>query len=611
MGAYQVNKVRGKECRAGVYKEPNAIRFTAEFPYDKNCFVVLYDKKTGEICEKIPFPGKPLLGKLRSVSVSGIDWKNTVYNYMIEDEIFQDPYARALTKEGEFGQEKTSEPKCQFCFQKYSWEEVYPPHIPFEDAVMYHAHVRNFTMDQKSGVRHKGTFYGMQEKIPYLKELGINQILLMPAYEFDEMPKKEKVVPGKIQYQKPNENKNCWGYTRGVYFAPKASYAAGDDPVKEMKNMVKAFHKAGIEVLMEIYFTEEVTLRIQLECLEFWAQEYQIDGFRIMGNTPIARYLVNDPALCDVKLLCEYLGDYHRKEGDIRNCAEMNDAFKVDMRKFLKGDEGMAETIAWRTRRNPDDYAVINYLTSHDGFTLTDLVSYEQKHNEDNKEQNRDGADVNFSWNCGAEGATKKKSIVNLRAKQKRNAMLLMILSQGVPMIQAGDEVGNSQLGNNNPYCLDNEISWVNWNRGKADKEFLQFVKKTLKFRKNEPVFHKTKEMRMTDYKSVGFPEVSYHSDKAWYGCYELQSRQIGMLYCGAYSGTEDFIYVIYNMNFTEQKIALPKLPKDMTWYKVIDTGAMEPFQEKELEEVSKLIEIPQRTIYVLKGKKINQVKES
>ena len=582
----------------GVRKEADGIRFSVAAGLGQEMSLLLYEKEAEELVAEIPFPEKQ--GSVRSVKVMDLDWTQYRYNYRIDGKVVPDEYARGLWED------HTGRILCEMNFASFSWKKSRRPRIPYEEGIMYHLHVRNYTMNEKSGVAHRGTFLGLQEKIPYLKKLGVNQLILMPVYEFLEEEKEpEKAQTGKPVKRKPQQ-KNYWGYKKGFYFAPKRKFAATEDPVLELKNMVRAFHEHQMEVILEMYFPQEVVLREQTEILRYWMEEYQIDGFRIMGETDLARHLGRDPLFSDVKLISYYYGDLPAQTGQNRgtNLAEMNDGFLNDMRRILKGDEGSLEQMAFRTRRNPSSCAVINYITGHDGFTLQDLVSYGQKHNEANGENNLDGCQCNYSWNCGVEGESRKRDIVALRTRMKKNAMLLLLFSQGTPMILAGDEFGNSQKGNNNPYCLDDPVSWVDWDGYKRNLKFVNYVRALIAIRKAEKLLHREEEYCFMDQQACGYPDLSYHGSKAWYADFGYAQRTIGMLYCGSYVQEDHFLYVMYNLHPQEQELALPKLPEKMSWYKKIDTGLRESIVEEkvQIDQKKKTVTVPGRTIVVLTG---------
>lgn len=586
----------------GVCKESRGIRFTVASA-EKDVSLILYDRESGKEAARFSLPAEPSEGRIRSIVIGGLDWRKYRYNYQIRDQIVQDPYATALT-------EMDGVCQCEMSFGVFSWGESKHPGISLEQGILYHLHVRNYTMQEGSGVRHRGTFRGLQEKLPYLKKLGVNQLLLMPVYEFEEDTNPGLLKKGKKDPIQPVVHKNYWGYKSGFYFAPKRRYTAGEDPVREFKAMVRAYHEQGIEILLEFYFEAETPLQLQIDCLRHWVREYQVDGFRIMGNTELVRYLTQDDFFADTKILAPYLGEiaYSEDAARVRCTAEIHDGFMNDVRRILKGDEGMLEAFVYRTRRNPKEYAAVNYIAGHDGFTLRDLVSYDRKHNEENGEQNNDGPKWNYSWNCGAEGETRKKDVLSLRARQQKNALMMLFFSQGTPMLLAGDEFGNSQRGNNNPYCLDNEVSWVDWTAAKKvqNRRQLDFVRSLIALRKSEKLFQRREEMVMSDTRACGYPDLSYHGSKAWYADYDYENRQIGMLYSRSYVKEDGFLYVCYNLHPEKQPLALPKLPEGYHWEIAIDTFQTESILEKpqKCKRNQKILEMPPRTIRVLYGKK-------
>ena len=338
-----------------------------------------------------------------------------------------------------------------------------------------------------------------------------------------------------------------------------------------------------------------------------------MDGFHLSGEGVPMKLILRDKLLADTKLMfpgvdmdSAFYGEPHL----YRNVAEYNDSFQRDMRRFLKSDEDTIQGAAYYIKRNPDDHSAVNYMTSQDGFTLMDLVSYNYKHNEANGEDNNDGSSYNFSWNCGVEGPSRKTAVRQMREKQVRNAFLFMLLSQGVPMLYGGDEFGNSQEGNNNAYCQDNAVGWIDWKSYRKNIGIYQFVKAAIAFRKAHPILHIDKELRGVDYKTKGCPDISFHGERAWYLNTDNTCRLLGVMYCGAYAKREDgtkddFIYVGYNLHWETRKIALPNLPGGIKWKKAADTSDMSGcgFYEEMQEQDEKTIEIPPRTIVVLVGK--------
>ena len=487
--------------------------------------------------------------------------------YRIDGTVCLDPYVREIAGHKMFGtgwEFNRHQIRGRFLQRGYDWEGDKRPQIPVQDVIAYSLHVRGFTMHSSSRVKHKGTFLGVREKLPYLKELGINQIQCMPVYEFQE---------------DMGSYRNYWGYGTGYYFAPKAAYAAFDDAQTELKDLVKACHKAGIEVVLEMPFTEKILPQTALECLRFYLLEYHVDGFVVNPYNVPWDSLNADPILKGAKI-------FKKEEG-----------FQNSMRRFLKGDEGMVrEVIRQLCRRTPED-GCCNYITSHTGFTLCDLVSYDGKHNEANGERNQDGPDYNYSWNCGTEGPSRKRSVMTLRKNQMKNAFLLLLLSQGTPCILAGDEFGNTQDGNNNVYCQDNETAWLNWGRQKSYEDLFRFVKRLIALRKSNPVFHQRQALLGLDRTACGIPDVSYHGESAWQVQDAVVSRQLGVLY----SWEDTFWFVAYNMHWEAHEFALPALKKEMKWYQV--AGTEEVPDEAECLKEQKMIEVKARTIILLQGR--------
>lgn len=597
--------------RMGAVPGKDGVIFTASIPEGTPAFLILYRRNSEEIVAEIPFPKERIVGNAAAVMVKNCCAAKHEYNFRISGEIVQDPYARVLRGEGDFGTLPKGDHtvRCGIVQEIYDWEGDTAPEIPYEDVIMYNLHVRGFTRQKNSGVRHKGTFRGIMEKTEYLKQLGINQIKLMPAYDFWEM----ETVKTHADYRSPSDmpkRMNYWGYTKACHFAPKRVYAASANPVREFKDFVKMMHRSGIEVLMEFYFGETVNPRYVVDCLLYWKEEYHVDGFHILGNQALSNLIAADPLFSDTKLLNTYfpVDEIYgtRMAPENRMVAECNSGFLNDVRRFLKGEEECLRMFAERMSRNPEGSGLINYLTDHDGFTMYDLVSYEERHNEENGEQNRDGIMQNYSWNCGEEGATRKKKIQELRRRQMRNAYCMLLFSAATPMLLAGDEIENSQGGNNNPYCLDNEVSWIDWKGWKSGRSRMYaFVRDLIAFRKTHPILHRKKALTRTDSLSCGFPDLSYHGNRAWYGDFDSPNRQIGMMYCGQYAGSDEFLYIAYNMYGMERQFAIPHIPKEYQWYVAVDTG-IGVYQEEEMPllENARLAVVSPHTVMVFVGRR-------
>ena len=529
----------------GVTQEADGVRILVQGRAKEVC-LLLYRPGEKTPCEEISFDPKYRMGDVWELALDRTDFASFEYNFMIDGKIVTDPHARVIT-----GREKWADRKRvgkpvrgRVLSEEFDWEDDERQGISYEDVIVYRLHVRGFTRHASSGVENRGTFAGIVEKIPYLKELGVTTVELMPATEFNEVMMRPRQIQHRYQ-ERSKEMKtglssslemessetassettsrktdlnsstsvmeadgrlNYWGYGPSYLYAVKTAYASREtmSAEGEFKTLVKELHKAGIECIPEMYFTGKELPGEILSVLRYWVEEYHVDGFHLTGF-PDLSLAAEDPFLKRTKLFAENWNDVMNrrpKQGYVtpgdgavsveeKNLAEYNMQFMEDMRRFLKGDEGMLSAFELRNRRNPMEYAVINYMANTNGFTLMDTVSYDRKHNEKNGEENRDGSDYNYSWNCGAEGPTRKKKIVELRKQLLKNAYLLLFLSQGVPLLMAGDEFGNSQDGNNNAYCQDNEISWTNWHLDKGRKELLAFVSKLIHLRLDHPVLHR------------------------------------------------------------------------------------------------------------------------
>lgn len=594
----------------GVWRTLKGINFSIDVAGDKSCSLLLYKKGEKEPEFSIPFLKEHKIGSIYTLLIEGLPYENYEYNYLIDNIVKPDSYAREIIGLEEWG--SIVDPlflKCGFNFSEYPWEGDKPLCLSFSDIIMYKVHPRGFTKHSSSNVKANGTFDGIIEKIPYLKELGINQIELMPSYEFmEKLPVKEFEPESKLNY---------WGYAQAFYFAPKKSYISKGKGVEEFKDLVKNLHSNGIELVMEFYFPKGVPWNLILDCLRYWVMEYHIDGIHVNGEELPLLQIVSDPVLRKTKIMCAGLPMSQVNEEAYEklpvHIGDYDDGFLTTARRFLKGDEDQLKDLIYKIKRNPYKQRVINYITNHNGFTLVDLVSYDVKHNEDNGESNRDGNNYNHSWNCGAEGPTQRKKVLAIRKKQRKNALILLLLSQGTPLILSGDEIGNSQNGNNNAYCQDNLISWINWNDKKKNEDIFIFTKKLIEFRKNHPILHKEEELRAMDYAACGYPDVSYHGEKAWYPEVENYFRHIGVMYCGKYAlinrkKEDDFLYVAYNSYWLERTFALPKLPPKMKWRVAIDTNIteeesiFETGKEPVLED-QKYLKVSSRSIVVLLGK--------
>lgn len=580
-----------------------------------DCGVVLFQKnaaKEWQEWKRIPFTEQYAVGNIYCMYLAGIPFAKTAYCFYEKDRLLTDVRGCAFVGGHSFGEEAGDVRLALFPTVEYDWEDDKKPGISYEESICYCLHVRGFTKHISSGVKGKGTFKGLMEKILYLKELGVTTLELQPVYDFAELPKKKAKESPFVDETKPVEKKiNYWGYAEGNYYSPKNSYAYGRDAATECKDMVKALHANGIEVILQFYFTKEIAAWEIPMILRYWVMEYHVDGFHLKGENINPDMLAEEPALAKTKLwyygFSEKKAEQDSELSGMRLLAEYQDDYRYDMRRFLKGDEGMLSAVMYHLRHNPAFCGKINYLTNYDGFTLMDLVSYDRKHNEDNGENNKDGNDYNASWNCGQEGNTRKKTVLALRRKQIKNALMLLMFSQGTPLLFMGDEFGNSQEGNNNPYCQDNKITWLNWKNLISGNDIFEFVKMLIAVRKAHPVFRQERELRFMDYGACGYPDASYHGAAPWKPDTASYSRQLGVMYCGKYAyrdrkTPDDFFYVAYNMHWEPHTFAMPKLPKGLEWELCIASD--EDLQAESVEKLQFEILMPERCICIFKSRR-------
>ncbi len=555
----------------------------------------LYNRRSKKLYAQIPFDENAHLGSIYSMRAEGIDTGDLCYRFGIGNSEFADPYAKALTGTEKYGHH---EPYGLFGINEYAWENRRPG-LKWRDSVIYLLNVRGFSRHKSSGTAYGGTFRGIADKTGYIKKLGVTTLLLQPAYDFDEVIKNRLTAETRTNY---------WGYTSGNFFAPKAAYASGD-AADEFRYMVDRLHGDGIEVMMQFYFPDGTKSSFIYECLKYWVLTYMIDGFQIMGADIPFKTIAGEPVFSDTKIMAMNPDvDAVYSDGRqpvIKNIGAMGDDFMYDCRKFLKGDEDMLSLFTHHLLDNPQKCAVINYITTYYGFTLDDLVSYDRKHNENNGEGNNDGNEYNYSWNCGAEGKSRKKAVMKLRTSQIKNAMTMLFLAQGVPMLRAGDEFCNSQNGNNNAYCQDNNISYLDWTDLDKHKDIFEFTMKLIYFRREHPLFRSRDRKRMIDYMSCGYPDVSFHGEQAWSPKFENYNRHIAVMYYGAYEKLDngrrdDDFYAAYNMHWENHIFHLPTPPKGKTWKLIMRTT--EGFNE--VPEIIKdnEVNVSARSIVLLKA---------
>lgn len=688
-GLLPLDVVEGFKIRPGFFRmygacvASNGVSFTINSHGATRCTLLLFKPQAPKPYARIPFPDSYRIGDTYSMLVFDIKPDEFEYAFSFdgpyepakgllfnEENVLLDPYSRAVTGQRKWGEKpeggKDFEYRARVVKSSFEWGNIKQLEQPFEDLVIYEIHVRGYTKDKSSGVSAPGTFAGLKDKIPYLKDLGINAVELMPIFEFDEM-ESARVVDGVQLY-------NYWGYNTVSFFAPNTSYAFNEEhnhEGDELKSLIKALKENGIEVILDVVFNHTaegnemgpcfsfkgidnnvyymltpdahyynfsgcgnvmncnhpVVRSFIIDCLRHWAIEYRVDGFRFdlasilgrdqngapMANPPILESLAFDPVLGKMKLIAEAWdagGLYQVGSFPSWNrWAEWNGRYRDDMRSFLKGDDGMAGNAITRITGSRDLYspesrghkASVNFLTCHDGFTLYDLYSYNEKHNEKNGWNNTDGDNNGHSWNCGAEGETDDPNVNGLRRRLIKNAFAALLCSRGPAMFFAGDEFCNTQFGNNNAYCQDNIISWLDWSRLEEFKEIHDFVRHMIQFRKEHPILRK-----MTKPSSCQFPEISVHNGTPFNASTDYKTKLIGIMYAGRNEeDTEDDI-VFYCMNAYWEPLVmqLPVLPNGKHWHVDTNTNA-EYFDGEDFTEKTELlgvntIRVPARTTIIL-----------
>ncbi len=622
----------------GVTRTNSGIKVCAVFKGNKNCGITLFGKNSRDKIT-IRFPEEFLFGKVFSLELVGDFDRYTHYMLLENNQMVCDPYAHYIEGLEKWGKNVSeSDLRCRIDNIEYDWNGDKKPRTKYEDSFVYTLHVRGYTRSPSSGVeiKKRGTYAGLCEKIDYLKSLGVTAVELMPAYEMNvldqsfergksgnmpegsmsSMDNKDKKVfiseNGSMKDAKTIRHKiNFWGYKKGFYFAPRTAYAYRQDMADtEFKDMARLFHKNGIEVILQFYFENNADENLILSAVRHWVYNYHIDGVHLKGSSVAPEVISRDPFLSDTKIW--YYGfDYGRiYEGavpEVRSLAEFEPEFMYSTRRFLKGDDNALGDFIRVMLKNPSCAGSINYICDYEGFRLADLVSYEHKKNELNGENNSDGTDNNLSWNCGVEGKTRKQSILTLRSRQIKNALTMIFFSQGTPMLFGGDEFGNSQDGNNNPYCQDNATGWVDWKEAQKPQgqELLNYVRFLSGLRNKYKILHESKPFKLMDYKACGYPDLSYHGIEAWRPDLSNHSHSIGMLYCGFYETEDkeqDFFYIAYNMHWTPVSFALPKLPDGMRWKILNDTEDTEDYKRMHSLKEQDKVECTERSVKILIG---------
>lgn len=618
----------GQPYPLGASVREGGINFSMVNSSDKECGIIFY-RKGIERKERIYFDQKHRIGNICCVLIEGITAYDFEYNFFIGDDVFVDPYAKKIVGNEKWRMGEFSRPLLRGGFDccAFDWKGTTPLHIPYNETIMYCLNVRSFTRHPSSKVKKKGTFEGLTEKIPYMKELGINSIEMMPAYEYEECEWEHAEINDKtsaIEYQvghidanlssdgadpKKAKRLNCWGFKEAFYFAPKASYSADGNPCDEFRRMVRELHKNGIEIIMQFYFPDHIKQGYILEVIKHWVLAYHIDGVHLKGTRLPVTLIATEPLLANTKIMCEdfYLHEiYPNTQPTVHKVlGYYRDEFMYDMRRYLKGDQDTLKSFQYHMKRYHPKCGVINYITNYFGFTLNDLVSYERKHNELNGENNTDGTNYNFSWNCGVEGPSRKKAIKELRHKQMKNALSFLFTAQGTPLLFAGDEFGNSQNGNNNCYCQDNDTGWVDWRGLTKNSDIFEYVKELIKFRKKHSILHLDAGLSMLDRYGKGYPDISYHGEEAWKAQLENYNRHIGIMYCGIDNNSDgDHIYIAYNMHWNSHRFALPSIA-NYKWDMALSTTENNVVADD--GKNTEYIDISPRSIAILTGRELTE----
>ena len=568
------------------FREDGEIVFCGYFSGEKDCGLVFYDQD-GKDPIRVMLPESTRIGRLYSVKIKGIPEDHDRYRLLDGKNETPDPYAFRLYGLSDFSEAPDPERIFGGVFSDspvnmllQTTKDRIRTTTPPEDDFIYLMHVRGFTMSPTSGVpkKHRGTFLGILDKIDHIASLGATAIELMPAYEMVAWEYFDSELTGEEQ----KERINYWGYTKGYYFAPRSAYAAGD-PCQEFRTLVAALHKRGIALIMQFWFPHDYPAALLTAVLRHWVKFYGVDGFHLIGGGLNVEIYASDPVLSGIRMYYESVdtgrlpSSAGHSGGAERTVSLYRDDFLLAVRHYLKGDDHSLPAFFGALIQNNEKHGVVNYLASYDGFRLYDSVSYEHRVNEANGEGGKDGIADNVTWNCGTAGKTRKQSVLKLRRKQIFNALTMLFCAQGTPMIYSGDEFLDTQDGNNNPYCLDDPVSWVNWRSesnalGEAAEEFIRFL---IRYRRTHRMLCQPAPLRLMDYKAFGFPDLSAHGVDAWQPDFNGFTHCVGMLYCNLYAKEQNpaFLYCIYNSHWESRRFALPAVPKPLSWTVVVDTG--------------------------------------
>ena len=684
-----LDTICGFQVRPGFFLDfgatviPGGVNFTIQSHKATSCELLLFHREAEEPFAVLPFPDNYRIGFCYSMIVFGLDIEEFEYAYRLDgpyDEkmglrfdrtkVLLDPYARAVTGQSHWGHKNNPQHgyRARVVHSNFDWGQQRHTSIPMEDLIIYELHVRGYTKDASSGVKHPGTFDGLKEKIPYLKGLGVNAVELMPVFEFDEM-RDARLIDENLLL-------DFWGYNPVSFFAPNTSYSSSKEYNREgmeLKSLIKELHDQNIEVILDVVFNHTaegnefgpsfsfkgfdnqiyymltpdghyynfsgcgntlncnhpVVQNMILDCLRYWVIEYRVDGFRfdlasILGRNedgtplhqpPLLRSLAFDSILGNVKLIAEAwdAGGLYQVGSfpSWKRWAEWNGRYRDDMRRFLKGDDFLSQAAARRITGSPDLYdpvfrgrnASVNFLTCHDGFTLYDLYSYNEKHNEANGWGNTDGADDNNSWNCGVEGDTTDPSVLALRRKMMMNACAVLMCSRGTPMFLAGDEFADTRYGNNNPYCQDNLISWLDWSLLEKNRALYEFFRYMIHLRKAHACIRKDLEPSY-----LGFPSMSLHGLTPWKPDLPESSHTACVLFSGYDDSLhkEDLVFLAVNTHWCSAALTLPQLPDGYTWKIAVNTGdkKQQTFTDSEIPAAGSSVLLGERSVIVFVGER-------
>lgn len=679
-----LDEISGFFVRPGFYDVngatalPGAVNFTVHSNGATSCELLLFHRKEEEPYAILKFPERYRIGKVYSMIVFGLNIEEFEYAFRLDGPkdskrglLFDpkkpllDPYAKAVTGQSVWGvqQQKDGLYRARVVRNNFDWGDFGQPLLPMSDLIIYELHVRGFTKHPSSNVSHPGTFAGLMEKIPYLKELGINAVELMPIFEFDETLGKRE-IDGNVLL-------DYWGYNPVSFFAPNTSYTSANEynrEGQELKTLIRSLNENGIEVFLDVVFNHTaegnengsfislkgfdnniyymltpeghyynfsgcgntlncnhpIVQQMIVDCLRYWVTDYRIDGFRFdlasilgrnedgspMKNPPLLERLALDPILGNAKLIAEawdagglyQVGSFPAW----KRWAEWNGKYRDELRSYLKGEYWRAPEAVKRIIGSPDLYqgayigsnSSVNFLTCHDGFTLYDLYSYNEKHNEPNGWNNTDGSNDNRSWNCGIEGETKEKEVLDLRFRLMRNACMVLMCSRGIPMFLAGDEFCNTQYGNNNAYCQDNEISWLDWSLLEKNRDFFEFFKQMIRFRKEHTVIRKDLSSSI-----CGFSPINIYTSNPPDNQLTHETKWIGILYAGhdEDKDSEDLVYLALNVYWEDQTFSLPNLPSSLQWFLYADTSCSHFTKEQPILELNYTLKARSAALFFVK----------